>query len=336
MMVLRKFGAGLFRGRAVRCVVLLGMLGFGSACQVATSRLIKPERRVVAAVYQTMMDDAAAQGLEIRRVTSRAADGVHLACLVVTRRAGSQPPPAEVRDFLGALPAELRGAAPGSRGTVMLLHGFKNRKEQWLPMARELAWAGFTCVLADSRAHGESDGTYATFGYKEARDTRVIWQEVKKSVGLPNAELSLVGYSMGGAVALEALDVLPEVKRVVTLATFDRLDRVMWDQAAPRFHWLTRPALSAVCLSAQVRTGMNPKEIRPCDCAARHTAPLLIIHGAEDRFVHPQASEVLEKSAKGPCRRILVPGKNHWSLFYDKNPRLHAGMAGFLAGGIRD
>jgi alpha-beta hydrolase superfamily lysophospholipase len=199
-------------------------------------------------------------------------------------------------------------------------------------VAQQLAWSGFTCILADSRAHGESDGTYATFGYKEAPDVKSVWDKVKKNYPLANPELSVVGYSMGGAIALKALDDVPDIKRVVTMSTFDRLERVMRDQAQPIFSSLTKPMVLGVCASAKLRTGMNPARISPADCASRHAVPMLVIHGADDTFVSPAASEALAAAAKGPCERVLVPGKTHWSLFYDRDAPLQARIARFLAG----
>ncbi len=305
------------------------------ACQSASSRLLTPARRSVHPEYRQILQDATKDGLEIRSFQTVAEDGVPLSCLLVRKAAShaGKPVPSRLQAYWQALPPKLQSAAPGSSGTVILLHGFQNNKEQWLPRARELAWSGFSCVLFDSRAHGTSGGKYATFGHKEANDVKYVWATARQSFAFPNPKLSLLGYSMGGAVALQSLDLLPEVQAVATISTFDRLDRVLWDQSVSKLRWLTRPALRAVAASAKLRSGMDLAEIRPCDCVARHPVRLMVIHGAEDRLVHPQAAEVLQKSAKGACRKILLPGKNHWAAFYDAQPQLHAEIAGFFHSG---
>ena len=317
-------------GVSIRLWFLL-LLSVGAiGCQVLTDRLVRPARRGLNEQVREQLEHPEKDGVVRRAFNVPREEGISLAALHVTRAAAPLEAPARVAPFLAALPDSQRHAAPGSRGTVLMLHGFQNRKEQFLPLATRLAWAGFDCVMHDSRAHGESGGEYATFGVREAADCKAVLAALPAQTGRPTGPVFLLGYSMGGAVALTALDTLPDVRAVVTLAAFDRLDRVMWDQAVSRLRWLTRPALYAVGASTRIRTGMDPKKVRPCDCAARHRMPLLVIHGADDTFIHPQASEVLEKSARGPCRRILVPGKNHWSLFYDDQPELHAQIASFL------
>jgi len=57
-----------------------------------------------------------------------------------------------------------------NRGTVILLHGIRSRKEIFQLLSEKLAHAGFNTVALDSRAHGASEGIHCTFGVKEKRD----------------------------------------------------------------------------------------------------------------------------------------------------------------------
>jgi pimeloyl-ACP methyl ester carboxylesterase len=96
------------------------------------------------------------------------------------------PAPREI----GALPADLPGRAlkvispaagvlkgwllPGRRdgGAVLLLHGVRASRLDMLGRARFLHAQGYTVMLFDSRAHGESGGQRITFGYLESLGPR--------------------------------------------------------------------------------------------------------------------------------------------------------------------
>jgi alpha-beta hydrolase superfamily lysophospholipase len=311
----------LLRAAAVVALFLI------PCCRTPGHRLVKPPRRALSTEAKDVLQQPHQHGICIRPFTVAASGGVSLAGLEITRAPGTLKPPRETLTFLDQLPTPMRSAAHRPRGTVLMLHGYQNRKEQWLPLATRLSWAGYRCILHDSRAHGESGGSYATFGHREAADCRAVLQ----AAGGASSPLFLLGYSMGGAIALKALDDLPAVQAVVTLATFDRFDRVAHDQLRPRLKALAPPAIAAMRVSTAIYTGHDLMHIRPADCLRRHQVPVLIVHGAEDTFIHPDAAIALERSAAGPVQRIMVPGKNHWSLFYDDQPALHAAIAAFLA-----
>jgi uncharacterized protein len=314
----------------VRFLLLVAVAGFTAACQMASNMLVKPPRRGVHESYQKILQMAPQAGISIRPGIAKAPDGADLAYLVVTKASGNAEPPSSTKGLLKELGISGSSPAPGSAGTLLMLHGYKSRKEQWLPKARDLAWAGFTCILLDSRAHGESGGEFVTFGHQEVADTAQAWKHIKATETLPNPQLSLIGYSMGGAIALQALDVLAEVKSVVTFSTFDELERVVKQHGREKFGLLGRVMYGAVAFSVKYRTGMSIGKIRPAESVARHTVPLFIIHGTADNFIPPVAAENLQKNAGGPCQIRLQEGRNHWSAFYDEDPKLLAQIVRFV------
>jgi pimeloyl-ACP methyl ester carboxylesterase len=66
-------------------------------------------------------------------------------------------------------------AAPDSRGTVLLLHGYVDSKDSMLDAARELRALGWSSYLVDFRGSGGSDGSTTTIGVHEARDVAAAW-----------------------------------------------------------------------------------------------------------------------------------------------------------------
>src|ERR1043166_9488396 len=92
---------------------------------------------------------------------------------------GVGPLPADLAgrkiEFPGAEGATLRGwfvPSHAHRGTILLMHGVRSNRRQMLDRAQFLHRAGYSVLLFDSRAHGESGGNAITFGYLESRDAR--------------------------------------------------------------------------------------------------------------------------------------------------------------------
>ena len=82
-------------------------------------------------------------------------------------------------------------------GTVLLLHGGGQSRLSWKSTASVLADAGYQCVSADLRGHGESDwsktGDYSSESFLS--DVELIMDRLPKPI-------MLVGASLGGIVSL--------------------------------------------------------------------------------------------------------------------------------------
>jgi len=130
----------------------------------------------------------------------------------------SPPPPPSL---LGASSAAPSPAAPAAanRRPVVLLHGFLGDAREWLPLARALASAGHPCLALDLPGHGKTmPAAVAPAGDDErpyslpaaaalARDAARQWAATLPAAagGGPGQRPLLVGYSLGGRVALQAL-----------------------------------------------------------------------------------------------------------------------------------
>ena len=93
---------------------------------------------------------------------------------------------------------------PGAKGTILLFHGYRS---SWviefsivLPYYFTL---GYNLLAVDERAHGESEGTYITFGVRERHDV-ATWAAYAAMHFGPAHPLILDGLSMGAATVLMA------------------------------------------------------------------------------------------------------------------------------------
>src|ERR671921_1959842 len=121
----------------------------------------------------------ASVGLGYREVEFLSTDGIRLSAWWVTVKGSS-------------LAAVL---VPGWGG-----YKFEEHLLQTLPVYHE---AGYSLLLLDLRAQGESDGKRRTLGYREARDVRGALAWLRRQ-GYALDQVVLHGWSMGGATVLRA------------------------------------------------------------------------------------------------------------------------------------
>ena len=107
------------------------------------------------------------------------------------------------------------------RGTVVLLHGLGDSRVSMLARAQFLRRAGYSSLLYDSRAHGESGGEWVTFGALESEDLRSVlrWRREQH----PGEPIAVIGTSLGGASAVVA-DPPLEVDALVVEAAYASIE----------------------------------------------------------------------------------------------------------------
>ena len=223
--------------------------------------------------------------------------------------------------------------SPGvaKRGTAYLFHGFGNNKEQMLPVAKRLAEAGFRCIAWDSRGHGQSGGERASYGMREVDDALRVIKEARKRDKRPRGEEVVWGYSMGAAVALQALPELPRVKAAVLLAPFSDLGQVLSHQASQHYYGTMKPLLPWIRSNVRSTAGFDPRKIKPVDAVKDTRARLLFIHGGNDRVIPPDHSaRLLDACAAGQGQRILLPGLSHGAVMWDLPEKTYAAAIDFL------
>ncbi|MFQ9151411.1 MAG: alpha/beta hydrolase [Blautia sp.] len=88
--------------------------------------------------------------------------------------------------------------------TVFLVHGYRcNRRREYAVIARFYLEAGYNVLLADDRAHGESDGRYIGFGILDREDC-YRWVRFLDERFHGKQKIFLHGISMGAAAVLMA------------------------------------------------------------------------------------------------------------------------------------
>jgi len=201
----------------------------------------------------------------------------------------------------------LPAAGPDSAaGNFVLLHGIDDRKERLLPLAGELADAGYNCLLLDFRGHGRSGPGKCTYGWYERLDVRagVDWL----AANCPG-RIAVYGQSLGAAVAFLAAADDERIRAVVADGAYSRLRQTISDYAArcgairmvqPPAHWLIEK--------------IGRFRIDDCDplaVAPMLGRPVLLIHGLADRHISPDHARELAGAMDGQCQLWLIPKAAH-------------------------
>jgi len=227
---------------------------------------------------------------------------------------------------VGAIPAHLQGRdvefesgsgsklrgwlIPGHKGAgaVVLTHGFRGDRRQMLGRASFLSKAGFSVLLFDFQAHGESPGKQITIGYLESRDAQAAVEFMKKNC--PGEKLGVIGLSMGGAAAVLASPAL-EVDAMVLEAVYPDIERATADRMEKYFGAWARGLGRLLIMQLPLRAGIEKEALRPIDRVGAIKAPKLFIAGAKDRHTKLDESRELFAAAAEPKEFWLVEEAAH-------------------------
>ena len=158
---------------------------------------------------------------------------------------------------------------------------------------------GYTVLLIDLQAHGESSGTRITLGHLESRD--VIAARAFLKTHLPRERVAAIGVSLGAA-AIALADGKAQFDAVVLESMYPTIAEAVEDRLRLRLGAPGTLLAPLLTLQLRPRLGIDPEQLRPVDHVASLGAPLLLIHGTRDqhtlideaRFVFSRAAEPKE------------------------------------------
>ena len=251
----------------------------------------------------------------------------------VAARNNARLQPVDIRAADGAdLQAWFFQPARADHTAAILLHGQSDNRAGMLGNADLLLRQGFAVLLPDARAHGQSEGPLATYGYLESDDLHrwFLWLEQHDA---PRC-IDGIGDSMGAAQLLESLAV-SNYCAIVAESSYSTFREAAYDRLGQQFGtgpWLgrtlLRPAVEWGFLYARLRYHVNLAEASPLHAVASTRTPVLLIHGLADDNLPPRHSVALaaanstvqlwEPANTGHCGAFSIhPAENTraaWSL----------------------
>jgi uncharacterized protein len=195
------------------------------------------------------------------------------------------------------------------KASVLLLHGIRANRTAMLGRARLLARHGYSVLLIDLQAHGESPGAAITLGLRESAGVQLAREWIRRK--RPGKPIGAIGVSLGGASIL--LGPSPSgFDAVVLEAVYPDARQALRNRVAMRLGTVASPWLGKL-LEVQVkpRIGIPLAQLRPIDHIAGVGAPVLVIAGGRNRHTTPVESAALFSRARMPKEYWLLPEAAH-------------------------
>lgn len=249
------------------------------------------------------------------------------------------PPPADLHAsaFEALTPAGARVAGWASRGrpgagAVLLLHGVRASRRQMVSRARFLLAEGYSVVLVDLPAHGESQARRITYGHNEADGVRAALDAVRRT--FPGERVGVVGVSLGAASFVLARPE-PPPQAVVLESMFPGIREAVIDRLRLFLGRWADPLAPLLLWQLPWRVGVAPEALRPIDALPALHAPVLIAAGDVDRHTTVEETRRLFEAANAPKELWIVAGAAHVDLHAFSRDAYEARVGAFLARHLR-
>jgi alpha-beta hydrolase superfamily lysophospholipase len=196
----------------------------------------------------------------------------------------------------------------GDTPVVLLLHGLRGDRVSTVPRALVLMRAGFSVLLIDLQAHGETPGDRITLGWRESADVRAARDWIRARA--PGRRVGVIGVSLGGASVL--LGEQPAgFDAVVLEAVYPRLGRAVANRIDIRLEPLGAALAPLLLVQIEPRLGVTVEQLEPIRHIARLAAPVLIVGGARDEHTTAEETRELFAAAAEPRELWIVDGAAH-------------------------
>lgn len=210
---------------------------------------------------------------------------------------------------------------------VIILHQFGSNKEEAVKYASIFISIGFSVLVPDMRAHGETGGEYSSMGFFEKDDIASIIRWIKDCYG-QDVFYGIFGLSDGGTAALMYAETDKNVKFVITDSSFGNLHLLYKNLFKDRYRIKPFPLLNFTEAVIKSLAGFSPKKVSPVSFFKNNGSgfdvPVMFIHGDCDKTVSPQQSIDLYNSKEYGVKTLyLIPGCDHLQGFAD-NPSVYS------------
>lgn len=244
------------------------------------------------------------------------------------RHDGSPRSPAELT-ALFATPGD-----PGSRPTILFLHGKGGAASEWEPDALRALGLGWNVLLPDLRGHGASEGRFFTLGLLEREDLALLLEEARARFGIDPERIGVHACSAGSSVALQFAADRADLRAVWLESPFGQSREMAQHYLsratgipAPLLWLATEWAVARAVARIRREIGAPPgrggiERIDPVAAAFRLRCPAALVYGASDRLVPARFTERL--AAALPPGSVVWRVENAGHCHHDDEPQNRA------------
>ncbi len=220
----------------------------------------------------------------------------------------------EVVAIQGAEGTQIAGwfaAGEDGKPGILLLHGVRSDRREMVGRAGFLLEAGYSVLLIDMQAHGETPGRNITFGFRESYDVHAAMSFLKARVN--GRKVGVIGVSLGGAASLLGESPV-EADAVILEAVYSSIENAVKNRITLQLGSVGQYVTPLLTWQIQPRLGIALEALSPLSAIGRLNAPVMIIAGAEDQLTQREESRRLFEEAGEPKQLWLIQGAKHQNL----------------------
>jgi len=186
------------------------------------------------------------------------------------------------------------------KGTVLMVHGFDMNKSHMLKRASHFHKKGYSVILLDLRARGESGGDKANTGKKNALDVAEVYKYYKNNFG-NYGDITLYGFSHGGRAIIFGASMIGDVEKVI----LESPPYELGESFKRQYKMPNAPDISEDLINEALTNISN--------------SPLLLLIGDSDTaIIESEAKTLIEHSANANSKVVIFDNTTH-HVFCDTN-----------------
>ncbi|MBL8350195.1 MAG: alpha/beta fold hydrolase [Burkholderiaceae bacterium] len=198
---------------------------------------------------------------------------------------------------------------------LLYLHGARYDVRGSAHRMRRMHELGYAVLGIDYRGFGQSSKALPSEDLAH-EDALAAWRWLaERQPGVPR---HIFGHSLGGAIAVRLAAEVPDAAGLIVEGSFPSIPDVV---GSFEWGWLPVSPLITQRFDAASRIG-----------AVR--APVLVVHGSEDRLISPRLGRELYERAPEPKRWLLVEGGSHHNTNSLGQPQYREAVAALFGVGV--
>lgn len=216
---------------------------------------------------------------------------------------------------------------------VLCFHGYTSEgMKDYIALSGYYLKNGYSMLLVDERAHGESEGEYIGFGCLDRQDALCWLDWILERCG-EDVEILMHGTSMGGATVLMAsgLELPSQVKGIISDCGFTSPKEVFTHVLHSIYHLPAFPAIPAADVLNKRLAGYGMDECNAAREVRKATIPILVIHGDADTFVPVSMCEEIYENIASPKKKLIVEGAAHAESYYKDTESYEQALDEFIS-----
>jgi alpha-beta hydrolase superfamily lysophospholipase len=214
-----------------------------------------------------------------------------------------------------------------AKGIIALFHGHGSEKSANLSQSNFFNEMGYSTLIVDFRAHGQSQGNTCTIGYREAEDVKIAYDYLKNN-GEKN--IILYGISLGAATITKAIaDYNLSPQKIILEMPFASLPATV--EGKMRIAGLpSEPFGALLTFWGGAINGFWAFSMKPKEYVKKIKCPVLLQWGKKDKGVTENEINEIYKNIPFTKKLVVYEKSGHQNLYENEPAKWEDTVEDFL------